>query len=62
MSSKRRVRRKQCGTKIKYATQAEAEAHQHGGLRPYRCDYCGKFHLGHTPAKVRKATGDGWGA
>lgn len=60
VASKRAKRRKQCG-KTPYATQADAggAAHQayYRGHRvaPYRCPFCGKFHIGHPPKGVRQA-------
>lgn len=58
MASKRRLRRKQCGSKRRYANEAEAHSaigtlRHHGLLQgyvePYRCDFCNGFHFGHPP-------------
>lgn len=59
MSSKRHVRRKQCSGKHRHASQADAISHIHslkssgrarpGVMTPYRCRFCGGFHIGHTP-------------
>jgi hypothetical protein len=64
MASKRRIRRLQCGGKIRYETQDQA----YGGLRkhtlmrketwpmsPYRCRFCRGWHIGHTPKFVLQA-------
>ena len=64
MSSKRAQRRKACTGKQRYATQADALAaikalvRSKGGqgwLVPYHCAFCGGYHYGHAPAKVRQA-------
>jgi hypothetical protein len=62
MSSKRQLRRKQCEGKIKYPNLPEAERAARAmskavkqGLSAYKCKFCGMFHMGHTPAKVRQA-------
>ena len=59
MASKRHVRAKSCGSKQRHATEAEAIAHisslihsDHGHTtvyppRPYKCRFCGFFHVGH---------------
>jgi hypothetical protein len=63
MSSKRRLRRKACGSKQRFDTEAEAIAALRaltrakgwqGLLVPYRCAFCGHFHFGHAPANVRR--------
>lgn len=66
MASKRRLRRKGCGRKIRYTSQAEALAglkaltrekgHQ-GYLTPYHCQFCNGYHFGHPPRRVRQALG-----
>lgn len=62
MTSKRQLRRRECGSKVRYATQPEAEAEIRGRhLHPYKCPWCGKFHLGHMTGKTKRATGYGWG-
>ena len=64
MSSKRAQRRKACGGKQRFATQAETidairaltrDKGWQGWLVPYRCKFCGGFHYGHASAKVRAA-------
>lgn len=64
MSSKRAVRRKMCRGKVRHETEGGAFAHMmviikagkaNGSLNMYRCSFCGGWHVGHTPAAVRKA-------
>jgi hypothetical protein len=59
MASKRRLRRKTCENKIRYATKDEALAaarkifRAHGdSMSAYGCG--SHFHLGHLPAAVRQ--------
>jgi hypothetical protein len=57
MSSKRAKRRRGCGRKIKFPTEADATRRMHlvirlgqdrgGTLAVYRCRGCGCFHFGH---------------
>jgi hypothetical protein len=53
MSSKRKVRRKQCVGKIRHASADAAHAaNRHtrgrfGVMRPYHCTFCGGWHVGH---------------
>lgn len=70
MASKRRLRRKACGNKQRFATQDAAIAALraltrsrgwHGYMAPYRCSFCGGFHYGHPPQHVRQAIGGGRG-
>lgn len=61
MSSKRRIRRRSCKSKVRHAT---VEAGQHairqlnrargyqGRLDVYRCQFCGGFHVGHSKRVV----------
>lgn len=60
MASKRRLnraaRKKECGTKVRYASKAEAERacrdvarREKKHLSGYRCRFCGFYHWGHTP-------------
>ncbi len=59
MASKRRIRRKSCSYKVRYATRPEAEhvmnqvihsGHRRGGwLHVYPCQFCNGFHFGHAP-------------
>lgn len=67
MSSKRAIRRRQCGKKQRFATEQAAvqairsliarKGPQGGWLTPYRCAFCGGFHFGHAPAQVRRHMG-----
>lgn len=58
MSSKRRLRRKQCEGKIRYPTKLIADVYCHGKwkvriqLRSYRCHFCGSWHVGHLRRPV----------
>ncbi|MDR1162721.1 MAG: hypothetical protein LBM17_02640, partial [Candidatus Accumulibacter sp.] len=62
MASKRRIRRNVCGRKIRHATEAAARAAIRSlrragvlaALTPYRCPFCGQFHVGHPPRAVRE--------
>lgn len=58
MASKRHVRRKACVNKRKYASKEIAESNRHrliksegysGHITTYKCTFCGKWHIGHTP-------------
>lgn len=56
MSSKRRVRRKECGDKIKYSSMEEARFtavklsdRYKDKLSFYKCRWCGQWHIGHKP-------------
>jgi hypothetical protein len=61
MSSKRRLRRSACQGKRQFDTHEEALAAiesirnngQGGGLIPYSCSFCHKYHIGHPPAAVK---------
>lgn len=64
MASKRRLRRKACSGKRRYATAIEAEqairrlryeTKTLARMNAYRCPFCNKFHIGHTPYYVHKA-------
>jgi hypothetical protein len=63
MSSKRRLRAKQCGDKVNHGSYKQARAaawslkQQQGGplLVPYGCRFCGGVHIGHAPGRVRQA-------
>lgn len=64
MSSKRAIRRKQCTGKVRHDTQEHAlvavralvkkYAGNIGHLSPYRCGFCGGWHVGHTPGRQRR--------
>jgi hypothetical protein len=57
MSSKRRLRRRECGNKIKYPSADEArftayklsDRYKDDRLSFYKCLWCGKWDLGHKP-------------
>jgi hypothetical protein len=57
MASKRRIRRQQCGRKIKYHTRHEAataaykseQKFKDGWMDAYKCPFCKCWHVGHTP-------------
>ena len=63
MSSKRSLRKKSCDGKQKYDTQSKAElaakivGKNIGGqwLTAYKCEFCGKYHIGHPPYNVRRS-------
>ena len=65
MSSKRRIRRNECGSKKRHASQAAAilaiKLTSRGDfnkspMRPYLCKWCHKWHVGHfDPGAQRKA-------
>ena len=64
MASKRAIRRKECGSKIKYQTEQDAKyvawrLGQRNGTQytQYRCKHCHSYHVGHTPNHVRKQMG-----
>ena len=56
MSSKRRLRRKQCETKIKHESRSNAFSALRSLLKRdnkwfmtvYKCKFCGKWHIGHS--------------
>jgi len=58
MSSARGRKRKECTGKIGYETQHDAimalRRVSISDLHSYKCRFCGKWHLGHVPWKVRK--------
>lgn len=54
MSSKRHLKRKMCGDKIRHSTLDQAQrvikamrARGAAYLEPYKCRWCGSFHIGH---------------
>ncbi len=62
MSSKRARRRRVCERKRRYSAVAQAYAaaramwtHKQEVLTVYRCDYCGLWHIGHAPWRVRQS-------
>jgi hypothetical protein len=54
MAPKRRLRRKSCEGKVKHETAGAAwiaakrtgDGHE---TKPYKCKWCGKWHVGHRP-------------
>ncbi|ECQ4329842.1 hypothetical protein FY725_21905 [Salmonella enterica] len=68
MTSKHRLRRKQCGCKKRHKTADGAQielwiirkryGHQ-GQMGVYRCPFCNNYHVGHTPG--RNGIGSGYG-
>lgn len=60
MSSKRNLNRKTCRFKKPYdaegAGRAAMFARRRTGepLYPYRCQFCGNYHIGHNPAAAKK--------
>ena len=60
MSSKRKIRRKECGEKIKHLTLGSALIHlqvlkaryNDSGMRAYGCRVCGGWHIGHKPTTI----------
>lgn len=65
MGSKRRLRRKECEGKRRYATQGEAhtaalaaQKSATGGryIEPYQCPHCNGWHIGHRPGATREHT------
>ena len=64
MSSKRRIRRNQCGRKVRHADEAAARraiwklAQAYGGglgfMQVYRCPHCSGWHIGHANARSKK--------
>lgn len=60
MTSKRRLRRRQCGHKTRYANETAAQSAAHGlhnkdgaNMAAYRCSWCGKWHVGHRSSGRR---------
>jgi hypothetical protein len=54
MASKRHIRRKSCGDKVRHRSEAAAMAEsrrlykKHGGfIQAYKCKHCGSWHCGH---------------
>lgn len=60
MSSKRRLRR-ECRGKVAYAELAQARVASSSlrrrgeGVHVYKCPLCRRFHVGHTPRRIRLA-------
>jgi len=62
MSSKRHIRKKSCDGKRRHDSRSEAIDHKMqmvkgggsvGELWVYQCQFCGKWHVGHPPAKLK---------
>jgi hypothetical protein len=69
MASKRRLRRIACEGKKQYkdvnianiaAGKAAHRAEQ--WIRAYKCEFCGRWHIGHPPQRIRQSIRDkrGW--
>ena len=60
MASKRRLRRRACTQKMKHETRRSAQGHADrlpgppGTYAPYRCDFCGGWHVGRPRRKGRR--------
>jgi hypothetical protein len=59
MSSARGRKRKECTGKIKYDSMNQAvmvlkNLKVNDDLHTYKCQFCGKWHLGHMTYKIRK--------
>lgn len=57
MASRRRLRAKSCGGKVRHATMASAwiaARKTDGEVKPYRCKWCSAFHVGHEPGKQKR--------
>lgn len=61
MSSKRRLRRNSCKGKVRHASQKDALVQvgiiaRHGGrVVPYKCPFCGGWHVGRPSASIKYA-------
>lgn len=60
MASKRNKRRKACTRKVRHETLeaaiiARKKLPYGRELCAYKCKFCGGFHIGHPPKKVREA-------
>lgn len=60
MASKRRQRRKMCLGKARHETFENALKAMHASarvfgveLRPYKCEHCPFWHIGHNPRQMR---------
>ncbi len=61
MSSKRAQRRRACDGKVGHTTASGAftalriaKSKGQFGMSIYRCVFCGRYHIGHTPGHVRQ--------
>lgn len=66
MSSKRRLRRRQCRNKRRYASESEAlrtiaylnrTERDRPGLHPYACQFCKGWHIGRAMKQFKNRTG-----
>jgi len=62
MASKRHLRRKSCEGKVRHESQEDARVaikrdfwNAHERVGAYKCKFCGGWHVGHTPHKIRRA-------
>jgi hypothetical protein len=64
MASKRRLRKKSCGNKIKYESEEQAiraiigiyrNREFSGKVVPYICQFCRKWHIGHKIGYLKEA-------
>lgn len=57
MASKRALRRRSCEGKVRHASAGAAHiaALKTPGTHAYRCNFCGSYHVGHAPARIRQA-------
>jgi hypothetical protein len=60
MASKRALRKKSCEGKIRFATNdnamkaAVSYMRKFGGwMKPYRCRFCGHYHIGHPSRRIK---------
>ena len=70
MASRRAERRKACTGKQRFGTEQDARRAiwslrsrkpDSGWLTAYKCRFCGGFHFGHPPRRVRQAiSARGW--
>lgn len=63
MASKRRLRRKKCGSKLRYKTENDAikaiihiyKNRPHSGkVVPYFCSFCKYYHIGHQQGMIKQ--------
>lgn len=64
MSSKRHIRRNQCGHKARHPDEQGARiaifklAQAYGGklglMRAYKCPHCGAWHIGHADTRAKR--------
>lgn len=66
MASKRHQRRKACTGKVRYSTASAANAAAYSRrlktsqlILGYSCQFCGGFHIGHLPKRMRQTVREG---